>query len=241
MEVEKCYAPLPDGSVLYYEKTGSGRPLFLLHGNGGSSAYFSKQVDALRQKHQLYLIDSRGHGKSTNTQKKIDFFKMATDLLAIIQQEKLTKIALLGFSDGANLAMVFCHLYPEHVSCMILNSGNTEPRGVRLISRIGSVLQYLIVWLCSPFSKGMRGFLPILGLLFRPIGLSTADLNHLSVPTLILVGKRDSIKLSHSFYIANSIPQSNFIVVKGQGHSFARKNPEVFNTKVLSFLEKVGE
>jgi len=77
MEVEKCYAPLPDGSVLYYEKTGSGRPLFLLHGNGGSSAYFSKQVDALRQKHQLYLIDSRGHGKSTNTQKKIDFFKMA--------------------------------------------------------------------------------------------------------------------------------------------------------------------
>lgn len=158
MEVEKCYAPLPDGSVLYYEKTGSGCPLFLLHGNGGSSAYFSKQVDALRQKHQLYLIDSRGHGKSTNTQKKIDFFKMATDLLAIIQQENLSKIALLGFSDGANLAMVFCHLYPEYVSCMILNSGNTEPRE----------LDSFLEWECLAISDRLALF-PILK---RNAGLS---------------------------------------------------------------------
>lgn len=34
MEVEKCYASLQDGSVLYYEKIGHGDPLFLLHGNG---------------------------------------------------------------------------------------------------------------------------------------------------------------------------------------------------------------
>lgn len=240
MEVEKCYASLQDGSVLYYEKIGHGDPLFLLHGNGGSSAYFSHQIAALSAQHQLFLIDSRGHGKSTNQQKKMDFFIMADDLMAIIKQEKLTKISLLGFSDGANLAMVFCHRYPEYVHCLILNSGNTEPQGVRLLSRIGSLIQYLIVWLCAPFFKGMKGFLPILSLLFRPIGLTTTDLNHITVPTLILVGKRDSIKLSHSFYIANSISSANFMVVKGQGHSFARKNPQVFNTKVLSFLEKVG-
>ena len=64
--------------------------------------------------------------------------------------------------------------------------------------------------------------LPILALLFRNIGLSATDLkNYCS--TLILVGKRDSIKLSHSFYLANHIPNANFMVVKGQGHSFARK------------------
>ena len=34
------YAKMQDGSVLYYEKIGKGKPLFLLHGNGGSSAYF---------------------------------------------------------------------------------------------------------------------------------------------------------------------------------------------------------
>ena len=241
MESEKCYAKMQDGSVLYYEKTGKGKPLFLLHGNGGSSAYFANQIAELSQKHQLYLIDSRGHGKSTNTRKKIDFFLMADDLYAIIQKEHLSKVALLGFSDGANLAMVFCFKYPELVSCLILNSGNTDPKGVRLFARIGSLIQYAVVWLCAPFDKGMRGFLPILALLFRNIGLSATDLKKITVPTLILVGKRDSIKLSHSFYLANHIPNANFMVVKGQGHSFARKNPNIFNQKVLSFLDKVGQ
>ena len=218
MESEKCYAKMQDGSVLYYEKIGKGKPLFLLHGNGGSSAYFANQIAELSQKHQLYLIDSRGHGKSTNTRKKIDFFLMADDLYAIIQKEHLSKVALLGFSDGANLAMVFCFKYPELVSCLILNSGNTDPKGVRLFARIGSLIQYAVVWLCAPF-----------------------DLKKITVPPLILVGKRDSIKLSHSFYLANHIPNANFMVVKGQGHSFARKNPNIFNQKVLSFLDKVGQ
>ena len=89
---------------------------------------------------------------------KIDFFLMADDLYAIIQKEHLSKVALLGFSDGANLAMVFCFKYPELVSCLILNSGNTDPKGVRLFARIGSLIQYAVVWLCAPFDKGMRGF-----------------------------------------------------------------------------------
>jgi pimeloyl-ACP methyl ester carboxylesterase len=241
MKIEQCYAELSDGSTLYYEKVGQGKPLFLLHGNGGSSAYFANQIAELSKDYQLYLIDSRGHGKSTNTRKKIDFFLMADDLMAIIKKEQLTTIAILGFSDGANLAMVFCFKYPAFVRCLILNSGNTKPSGVRLFSRIGSYIQYGIVWLCAPFDKGMRNFLPILALLFRNIGLTTSDLQKISVPTLILVGKRDSIKLSHSFYLANHIPNANFMVVKGQGHSFARKNPTIFNQKVLSFLAKVGQ
>ena len=74
MEVEKCYAPLPDGSVLYYEKTGSGRPLFIAR-KWRQQCLFLQAGRRLASKHQLYLIDSRGHGKSTNTQKKIDFLK----------------------------------------------------------------------------------------------------------------------------------------------------------------------
>ena len=86
--------------------------------------------------------------------------------MPLFKKNTCQRLALLGFSDGANLAMVFCFKYPELVSCLILNSGNTDPKGVRLFARIGSLIQYAVVWLCAPFDKGMRGFLPILALLF---------------------------------------------------------------------------
>lgn len=229
---------MADGSVIYYEKIGTGSPLFLLHGNGGSSAYFTNQVPELSKYFQLYLMDSRGHGKSTNTQKETSFQLMAEDLLTVIQNEGLTNVDILGFSDGANLAMVFAHLHPSYVHRLILNAGNTKVKGVRLLSRIGSVIQYIAVWLCSPFDKGMRYFLPILRLLFHDIGISAEDLQAIKSPTLVIVGKHDSVKTTHSMNIAKNIPNASFVLVKGQGHLFAKRNPKRFNQEVLAFLTK---
>ena len=97
MESEKCYAKMQDGSVLYYEKIGKGKPLFLLHGNGGSSAYFANQIAELSQKHQLYFDRQPWAWQINEYPQKIDFFLMANDLYAIIQKEHLSKVALLGF------------------------------------------------------------------------------------------------------------------------------------------------
>ena len=102
-----------------------------------------------------------------------------------------------------------------------------------------SYVQYAIVWIGAFVDTGMRNFLPILRLLFRDIGLTTEDLNQIQAPTLVIVGKHDSIKTQHSMYIARSIPNASFAIVSGQGHMFARRNPKRFNQEVLQFL--IGE
>lgn len=229
---------MKDGSQIYYEKSGTGPPLFLLHGNGGSGSYFKNQVPALSQHFEVYQVDSRGHNHSTNTQKQTNFQLMASDLKTLMDLENIKKADLLGFSDGANLAMVFAHLYPDRVDHLILNAGNTVPKGIHLYARIGSYIQYAIVWLCSFFDRGMKNFLPILSLLFRNIGLSTEDLQAIKAPSLVIVGKHDVVKTSHSMYIAKNIPHANFVIVPGQGHQFARKNPDKFNKEVLNFLKE---
>jgi pimeloyl-ACP methyl ester carboxylesterase len=153
-----------------------------------------------------------------------------------MDQEDLDHADFLGFSDGANLAMVFARLYPEKVDHLILNAGNTVPSGVRAIPHLLSYIQYAIVWIGAFVDSGMRNFLPILRLLFRDIGLTTEDLNQIQAPTLVIVGKHDSIKTQHSMYIARSIPNASFAIVSGQGHMFARRNPGRFNQEVLQFL-----
>ena len=132
--------------------------------------------------------------------------------------------------------MVFARLYPDKVDHLILNAGNTVPSGVRTIPHFLSYVQYAIVWIGAFVDTGMRNFLPILRLLFRDIGLTTEDLSQIQAPTLVIVGKHDSIKTQHSMYIARSIPNASFAIVSGQGHMFARRNPKRFNQEVLQFL-----
>ncbi|MGM0212567.1 alpha/beta fold hydrolase [Enterococcus sp. AZ109] len=240
MKNEKRTAMMSDGSQIYYEKYGEGPALFLLHGNGGSGKYFSRQINSFSKHFNVFVVDSRGHGRSTNTQSETSFQLMAEDLLTIMEAEQIKVADLLGFSDGANLAMVFAFMYPDKVDHLILNAGNTGPEGIRLLPHLGSYIQYAIVWLGAFFDEGMKNFLPILRLLFRDIGLSTEDLKEIKARTLVIVGKHDVVKTQHSMYIARSIPDASFAIVSGQGHMFARRNPKRFNQEVLQFLIEDG-
>ncbi|WP_165005844.1 MULTISPECIES: alpha/beta hydrolase [unclassified Enterococcus] len=238
MKKEKKYAKMSDGTDIYYEKSGNGFPLFLLHGNDGSGRFFSEQVPVFEQHYTVYLVDSRGHGRSTNQANTLNFRLMAEDLYTIMLLEKIDQADFLGFSDGANLALVFASDYPEKVHRLILNSGNTLVKGVHFSARLASLLHYSLVWLLSMFLPRLRKNLLVIRLLLRDVGLSTEDLKKIDSPTLIIVGKKDVIKLKHSLYLAKTIPKASFVLVKEQGHQLARKDPERFNHEVLQFLSE---
>ncbi|KAF1298108.1 alpha/beta hydrolase [Enterococcus sp. JM4C] len=236
MNPERHYATMADGSQIYYEKSGQGYPLFLLHGNGGSGKYFSRQVPELEKNFQVFLVDSRGHGQSTNNADSLTFAEMAEDIKTIMHLEQIQIADFLGFSDGANLAMVFSSKYPESVHRLILNAGNTTTNGVRLTFQLASYVQYIFLWMLSLFWPQAKRTLISLSLVLHDIGIQEKDLQQISSPTLILVGKHDIIKLKHSIYLAKAIPKASFVLVPGQGHSFARKNPKRFNHEILKFL-----
>ena len=54
-----------NGIDMYYEVYGEGEPVLLLHGGLGNGTYFANQIPALAKHHQLIVVDSRGHGRST--------------------------------------------------------------------------------------------------------------------------------------------------------------------------------
>lgn len=190
MKREKKFAKMPDGTDIYYEKSGNGFPLFLLHGNDGSGDFFSKQVPVLEQYFTIYLIDSRGHGHSTNQAGTLNFRLMADDLLTVMLVEQIAQANILGFSDGANLALVFSSNYPDRVHRLILNSGNTLLNGVLWSSRLLSAFHYFFVWLRSLFQPKLRQHLLVIDLLLHDIGLTTQDLENIACPALIIVGKK---------------------------------------------------
>ena len=238
MEKQKKLLLTTDNSLIYYEITGQGSPLFLLHGNGGSGKYFENQIPEFSRYFTVFTVDSRGHGRSTNQSDSLYFEQMADDLYAIMKQENVLKADILGFSDGANLAMVFTKKYPTMVHRLVLNAGNTKVEGIFWPFRVLTRIEYIGLSLVALFSKKVKKRQLIVRLMLKNIGVSTIDLRRIPAKTLVIVGKYDLIKRAHTLYIAKEIPNASFVSVPKQGHSFAKKVPKLFNKEVLRFLKE---
>jgi hypothetical protein len=95
-----------DGVRLYYEIYGSGEPLLLVHGNGGSIADLGAQIAHFRKRYKVIAMDSRDQGRSGDSPDKITYEKMTDDLAALLDHLKAGPVNVLGWSDGGIEALL---------------------------------------------------------------------------------------------------------------------------------------
>ena len=98
---------------LYYEEQGKGEPIFLLHGNGEDGTYFVNQLNFFSDKYRMIAVDTRGHGKSPRGTAPFTMEQFAADLRELMERLQISRAIILGFSDGANIAMKFALKYPD--------------------------------------------------------------------------------------------------------------------------------
>ena len=115
---------------LFYEKTGQGSPIVLLHGNGEDHTIFDVMTKRLAKDYTVYAIDSRGHGKSDRVA-ELSYSDMAEDAAAFIRELKLEKPALYGFSDGGIMGLLLAIEYPDMLSKLIVSGANIDPGGIK--------------------------------------------------------------------------------------------------------------
>ena len=118
------------GSILYYEESGSGFPLILLHGNGESCEYFVHQVAHYEKFFHVIALDTRGQGKSPRGMTEYTINQFAEDVHEFMEEHQIAKAHVLGFSDGGNIAVTFALKYPQMVEKLILDGANIFPEGV---------------------------------------------------------------------------------------------------------------
>ncbi|MDE7359343.1 MAG: alpha/beta hydrolase, partial [Lachnospiraceae bacterium] len=90
---------------LYYQENGEGEPLFLLHGNGEDGTYFANQISLFSGRYRVIAVDTRGHGKSPRGTAPFTMEQFAVDLKELMDKLQIQNAVILGFSDGANIAM----------------------------------------------------------------------------------------------------------------------------------------
>ena len=221
----------------FYIEKGQGEPLILLHGNGESCDYFKNQIDEFSRFYHVYAPDTRGHGKTPRGSSPFTIRQFAEDLAGFMDERKISKAHLLGFSDGGNIAMVFALHYPERVNKLILNGANMYAGGVKRSIQIPIEIGYRVARRFSEKSDKARENAEMLGLMVNDPNVTAEELSRIKAKTLVIAGTRDMIREKHTKLIAESIPGAELVFIKGN-HFIAEKNAEVFNQKVLEFLKE---
>lgn len=114
---------------LYVEEHGSGPPLVLLHGLGGSGYVWRLMVPELARTHRVITIDLKGFGRSD---KPFDTaygpIDQARLIAQVLRSRKLTNVTLVGHSFGGLVALITALVEPRRISKLVLLSTPALPQ-----------------------------------------------------------------------------------------------------------------
>ena len=120
-----------NGVRLFYEDSGEGPAIILLHGYTGSHKDWAAQIPVLAEKYRVIAMDHRGHGKSAAPSSASDYSIriMAEDARGLLRHLGIDRSCIMGHSMGGFMAFELVLAYPDMVSALVLvdtSSGEFE-------------------------------------------------------------------------------------------------------------------
>jgi pimeloyl-ACP methyl ester carboxylesterase len=223
---------LTNGMRLYYETYGSGKPLLLLHGNGGSIRKHAKKIEYFRNYFQVIAIDSRAHGKSIDTSSTLTYEQMAADISVLLDSLKLDSVYIWGQSDGGILALLLAIHYPKKVSKISAFGANIFPGPEAIYKELDDWIIDTLKHTKNPRTRKLFSLLE-----YQP-HISPEELKKIKCQVLIMAGDRDAIRTEHTQLIFDHIKNSNLFIMPGATHVGSYEKTELFNMVLLDFLQK---
>jgi pimeloyl-ACP methyl ester carboxylesterase len=235
-----------NGVAIYYEVYGEGQgdPVILLHSGLGNGDYFVNQIPPLAEKHEVVVMDSRGHGRSSFDDTPISYELMASDVIALMDHLGIDKASIVGWSDGGIIGLELAIHHPERLNKVIAYGANFDPTGVRLdinenaywnafVERDAQDYQKL-----SPHPERWEEFLENISHMWATEPNYTEEqLGSITTPILILDGAtEEAIDLNQTKLMALLIPGAELVIIPDTGHFAMMEKPDEFNRIVLDFL-----
>ena len=246
---------------LFYEVSGAGEPIVLIHAFSVDRRMWAPQIAALQGRFRVIRYDLRGHGNSDGPSAP---YAPHEDLRSVLDALAIDKATLIGLSAGATIATDFAIAYPNRVVRVILASPGLN----------GHVPSTPLTWTAPVFQAAGKGDAegaarlwadtPIMALrndlsaapTVRDLVMSNVRLwtyranpsqpltptainrlSEVSCPALVILGEQD---LPHIKEIASllvkGIAGARLVTIPRAGHMANLDSPEAFNQALESFL-----
>ncbi|GAB3000600.1 alpha/beta fold hydrolase [Cyclobacterium sediminis] len=249
---------------LNFRKTGTGKPLVILHGLFGSADNWMSIAKGLEENYTLYLLDQRNHGDSPHSD-TWNYEAMAADLKEFMEAEGLQKASFLGHSMGGKTVMKFALTYPEMVEKLVVADIAPRPYPVHhqtILEALNAIdiqnlksrkeaedklAEYIPErgirqFLLKNLTRKERAFewkinLPIITKKIENVGEEITADKPFAGPALFMGGANsDYIQSSDKEDIENLFPENHIIHIKNTGHWLHAEQPEAVIYTLKTFL-----
>ena len=235
----------------------------LIHGAGGSSTIWFKQLRSFKNEFNVLVVDLRGHGKSKfSFQRNYNFDLVTQDIIEVLDQLKIEKSHFVGISLGTILIRNIAEQYPDRIQSMIL-AGAVMKLNLksRVLMKLGvvfkSIIPYMLLYKLFAFiimpkknhKKSRLLFIQEAKKLYQKEFIKwfkmTAEIKpllnlfrekELQIPALYLMGAEDHLFLPSVKHLVASHRKSELIIVENCGHVVNVEQPLIFNEKSLNFF-----
>ncbi|HEV7321446.1 MAG TPA: alpha/beta hydrolase [Ensifer sp.] len=197
-----------NGMKMYYEVSGEGEPLVVLHGAYMNIPSMGAIIPKLAETHKVYAVEFQGHGRTNDIDRPITYPNLADDVAAFMDAVKLEKADVFGYSMGAAAGLQLAIRHPEKVNKLAAASVAYDAEGWQ--PEFKAVIPQMTVEMLVglPFADDYRklavdpnGFPELARKLIQlekePMAWE-ADVKTLKAPVLIIAGDADVATLEHN-------------------------------------------
>ena len=227
------------GFKMYYEMYGTGKPLLIIHGNGGSIKDFSNQVPYFSKEYKVILADSRAQGKSIDARDSLNYEMMADDLNALLDELHLDSCYVIGWSDGGVNGLLLAIRHPEKVKKLAVTGANLWPDSTAvdpsLYRWLAAEVDSLAKVIQTPEIKNQY---KLMAMMTKEPNITKEQLHTIKCPTLVIGGDHDALLPKHTLLIAEAIPRSYLWIIPNSGHSTPINYSKQFNETIDDFFKK---
>lgn len=253
-----------------YERDPAAEWVTFIHGAGGSSSIWFKQIRDFKAHFNLLFIDLRGHGKSKNhvydKLKRYTFEVIGNEILEVLDHLKIQSTHFVGISLGTIIIREITERHPERTRSMILG-GAVMKLNLRsqLLMRMGvllkSVIPYLLLYklfafIIMPRKKNQESRILFVNEAkklyqkeFKRWFTLASQINPLlsffqskdsGIPTLYIMGAEDYMFLPTISRLAKVHNSAQLFVIPDCGHVVNIEQPFIFNTQSIQFIKQLG-
>ena len=253
------YAPV-NGTKIYYEVYGEGKPIVLLHG-----AFYTIQMNwgqlipELSKTRKVIAIEFQGHGHSPYSDRKLDIVTFAKDVEGVMKYLKIDSADIAGYSMGGSVAYQFAVLSPKRLRKLIIISSTYKTSGWLPVVN-GAFKDFKPEFFdntplktaydaVAPDKTKWRSFLKqMFDFAKAPFNVGDSNIAKIAAPVLIISGDNDGldkIELMKTYKLLGGgvsadlgqMPKSHLAIVPSQGHVSLMMQTKIILDYLNDFLK----
>ena len=252
---------LVNGMRMYYEVSGQGEPLIVLHGAYMNIPTMGAIIPKLARTHRVYALELQGHGRTTDIDRPITYPNLADDVAAFMDAVHLPKADVFGYSMGAAAGLQLAIRHPERVNKLALASvaydaGGWQPEFTTFIPQM-TVEMFVGMPIAAQYRRLAANPDSFPALVRKLIALEKEpmaweqDVRALKTPVLIIAGDADVVTLEHAVAMfrllgggimgdmGKPLPASRLAILPATSHTAVIMQPDLLYAFIEPFLKGV--